>query len=55
MQLIYRTSHADGEKLVADPRVGATGYTGSRDDTLEADIAENWLTKSGPRARSKRT
>ncbi|TWT65299.1 aldehyde dehydrogenase (NADP(+)) [Allorhodopirellula solitaria] len=30
VQLIYRTSHADGERLVADPRVGATGYTGSR-------------------------
>ena len=30
MQLIYRTSHADGARLVADPRVGATGYTGSR-------------------------
>ncbi|MDB4882683.1 MAG: Aldehyde Dehydrogenase [Gemmatimonadetes bacterium] len=30
VQLIYRTSHADGERLVADPRTGATGYTGSR-------------------------
>ncbi|MEX2187077.1 MAG: aldehyde dehydrogenase (NADP(+)) [Pirellulales bacterium] len=30
VQLLYRTSHADGERLVADPRVGATGYTGSR-------------------------
>lgn len=30
VQLIYRTSHADGEKLVSDPRVGAIGYTGSR-------------------------
>jgi alpha-ketoglutaric semialdehyde dehydrogenase len=30
VQLIYRLSHADGERLVADPRVGATGYTGSR-------------------------
>ncbi len=30
VQLIYRTSHADGAKLVSDPRVGATGYTGSR-------------------------
>ncbi len=30
VQLIYRTAHADGERLVADPRVGATGYTGSR-------------------------
>ncbi|QDT02914.1 NADP-dependent fatty aldehyde dehydrogenase [Rubripirellula lacrimiformis] len=30
VQLIYRTSHADGERLVSDPRTGATGYTGSR-------------------------
>lgn len=30
VQLIYRTSHPDGERLVSDPRVGATGYTGSR-------------------------
>jgi NADP-dependent aldehyde dehydrogenase len=30
VQLIYRTSHSDGERLVSDPRVGATGYTGSR-------------------------
>lgn len=30
VQLIYRTSHEDGAKLVADPRVGAIGYTGSR-------------------------
>ena len=30
VQLIYRTAHADGERFVADPRLGATGYTGSR-------------------------
>ena len=30
VQLIYRTSHADGERAVADPRTAATGYTGSR-------------------------
>lgn len=30
VQLLYRTSHADGERLVSDPRIGATGYTGSR-------------------------
>lgn len=30
VQLLYRTSHADGERLVSDPRVGATGYTGAR-------------------------
>jgi NADP-dependent aldehyde dehydrogenase len=30
VQLIYRTSHGDGERLVADPRTAATAYTGSR-------------------------
>ncbi len=30
LQLIYRTSHTDGARLVADPRLGAVGYTGSR-------------------------
>jgi NADP-dependent aldehyde dehydrogenase len=30
VQLIYRTSHADGERLVSDSRNAATGYTGSR-------------------------
>ncbi|MEM1071042.1 MAG: aldehyde dehydrogenase (NADP(+)) [Planctomycetota bacterium] len=39
VQLIYRTSHADGERLVADPRVGATGYTGSRSAGLTLKAA----------------
>jgi NADP-dependent aldehyde dehydrogenase len=30
VQLIYRTSHEDGERMVSDIRIGATGYTGSR-------------------------
>lgn len=30
VQLLYRTSHADGSHLVSHPLVGATGYTGSR-------------------------
>ncbi len=30
VQLLYRLGHADGERAVADPRSGATGYTGSR-------------------------
>ncbi len=30
VQLIYRTSHVDGERIVSHPLVGATGYTGSR-------------------------
>jgi NADP-dependent aldehyde dehydrogenase len=39
VQLIYRTSHADGEKLVADHRVGAIGYTGSRHAGLKLKAA----------------
>lgn len=39
VQLIYRTGHADGERLVADPRVGATGYTGSRGAGLKLKAA----------------
>ena len=35
VQLLYRTNHADGEKLVSDCRVGATGYTGSRSAGLK--------------------
>lgn len=35
VQLIYRTGHADGERLVSDPRIGATGYTGSRNAGLK--------------------
>jgi 2,5-dioxopentanoate dehydrogenase len=30
VQLIYRTSHQDGEYLVGNERIGATAYTGSR-------------------------
>lgn len=30
VQLIYRTSHEDGARLVSHPRIGACGYTGSR-------------------------
>lgn len=30
IQLIYRTSHEDGKRLVAHPLIGASGYTGSR-------------------------
>jgi NADP-dependent aldehyde dehydrogenase len=39
IQLIYRTSHADGERLVADSRVGATAYTGSRAAGLKLKAA----------------
>ncbi len=30
VQLIYRISHEDGSRLVSHPKIGATGYTGSR-------------------------
>lgn len=30
VQLIYRTNHEDGKRLVAHPLIGASGYTGSR-------------------------
>jgi alpha-ketoglutaric semialdehyde dehydrogenase len=39
VQLIYRTSHADGERLVSDHRTGATGYTGSRGAGLKLKAA----------------
>lgn len=39
VQLIYRTSHADGRRLVADQRLGATAYTGSRAAGLELKSA----------------
>jgi NADP-dependent aldehyde dehydrogenase len=39
VQLLYRTVHADGEKLVSDPRVGASGYTGSRSAGLKLKAA----------------
>lgn len=39
VQLIYRTDHAVGERLVADPRIGATGYTGSRAAGLKLKAA----------------
>ena len=39
VQLIYRLRHADGERLVADPRVGATAYTGSRSAGLSLKAA----------------
>jgi NADP-dependent aldehyde dehydrogenase len=35
VQLLYRTSHADGERMVGDPRLAAIGYTGSRKAGLQ--------------------
>lgn len=34
VQLIYRTAHADGQRLVSHPLIGATGYTGARETGL---------------------
>ncbi len=45
VQLIYRTSHADGEKLVSDRRIGATGYTGSRNAGLTLKAAADKVGK----------
>jgi 2,5-dioxopentanoate dehydrogenase len=39
VQLIYRTSHEDGQRIVSDPRTGATGYTGSRSAGLTLKTA----------------
>lgn len=39
VQLLYRTGHSDGERLVSDPRVEATGYTGSRSAGLKLKAA----------------
>ena len=39
VQLIYRTSHADGERLAADARTGALAYTGSRNAGLKLKAA----------------
>jgi NADP-dependent aldehyde dehydrogenase len=39
VQLLYRTSHNDGARLVADPRTGCTAYTGSRTAGLKLKAA----------------
>jgi len=39
VQLIYRTDHADGARLVSHPLVGATGYTGGRSAGLQLKAA----------------
>ena len=39
VQLLYRTSHQDGEYLVGDRRLGATAYTGSRSAGLALKAA----------------
>jgi alpha-ketoglutaric semialdehyde dehydrogenase len=35
VQMIYRLSYEDGKRLVSDPRVAATGFTGSRAAGIE--------------------
>lgn len=45
VQLIYRTRHADGERLVADPRTGSVGYTGSRQAGLKLKAAADAVGK----------
>ena len=39
VQMIYRTSHQDGEYLVSHPQLAATGYTGSRAAALALKAA----------------
>jgi 2,5-dioxopentanoate dehydrogenase len=39
VQLLFRTGHEDGERLVSDQRTGATGYTGSRSAGLQLKAA----------------
>lgn len=39
VQMIYRTSHEDGVRLVSDPRIGAIGYTGARHTGLKLKTA----------------
>ena len=39
VQLLYRTSHADGERLASDPRTAGLAYTGSRAAGLKLKAA----------------
>ena len=45
IQMIYRISHADGEKLASDPRLAAIGYTGSRHAGLKLKSAADAVGK----------
>ncbi|MDA0833835.1 MAG: aldehyde dehydrogenase (NADP(+)) [Planctomycetota bacterium] len=45
VQLIYRTSHDDGAKLVSHPLIGASGYTGSRHAGLTLKTAADAVGK----------
>jgi alpha-ketoglutaric semialdehyde dehydrogenase len=45
VQLIYRTDPATGLRLVADPRLGATGFTGSRSAGMKLKMAADAVGK----------
>lgn len=45
VQLIYRTSHEDGCRLVSHPQMGACGYTGSRSAGLKLKEAADRVGK----------
>jgi NADP-dependent aldehyde dehydrogenase len=45
LQLLYRTGHPEGERLVADPRTGAVAYTGSRSAGLKLKTAADAVGK----------
>lgn len=45
VQLLYRTSHKEGERLVSDSRIGAIGYTGSRSAGLTLKAAADAVGK----------
>lgn len=45
VQLIYRMSHDDGERLAADPRLASIGYTGARNAGLKLKAAADAVGK----------
>lgn len=45
IQLLYRLKHADGLRLVSDPRIGATGFTGGRQTGLQLKEAADRVGK----------
>lgn len=45
VQLIYRTSHEDGKRLVSHPLIGASGYTGSRSAGMQLKEAADRVGK----------
>ena len=45
VQLIYRMSHSDGERLASDPRLASIGYTGSRNAGLKLKAAADAVGK----------